>query len=159
MSVKRTPRPLRPDLVEAKGDGPEELAALAEVIEANTPRAKIERIAKVLPDKAKELRSRLKADGSADNALLDEIAIVEREACQADLFKAIVKEHNRRLNLPTAEDQYQRWRELADEIRQERPYLNSKAEIARLVERRLSNSHDPRDRQFKKPADTIRRKI
>lgn len=70
------------------------------------------------------------------------------------------KEQSRLANLKTAEAQYQRWREIAAEIRKERPYIKSKSEIARLVHRRLSNSHDPRDREFAKPeADTIRRKI
>jgi len=69
------------------------------------------------------------------------------------------KEKSRVANLRTGQEQYARWRELADEIRKEKPYLTKKTDIARLVHRRLSNSHDPRDHEFKQNIDTIRKKI
>ena len=159
MSVKRTPRPLLTDRVEFEGDGPEEMAALAEALQASTPRARIARVSKVLPERAKALNSRLGANGSADNQLLDDIAAAEQEAYQADLVKSLTKEHNRRARLPTAGERHARWREIADRIRKERPYITSKAEIARMVRRQLVNSHDERDHEFIKSADTIRRAI
>lgn len=159
MSVKRTPRPLLTDRVDVEGDGPEERAAFDEILHAVTPRARIMRIGRVLPDTAKRLASRLGEGSSADNALMDDIEVAEREAYQTDLVKTLAKEHNRRVNLPTAEDRHARWREIADRIRKDRPYITSKAEIARMVRRQLVNSHDKRDQDLARSADTIRRAI
>lgn len=160
MSVKRTPRPLLTDRVEFEGDGPEEMAAFDEILQAATPRARITRIGKVLPDTAKRLESRLSEDDSADSALMDDIEVAEHEAYQTDLVRALAKEHNRRVNLPTAEERHERWREVAAEIREEKPYLTKKTDIARLVRQRLTRSHDPRDREFAMlSVDTIRKQI
>ena len=159
MSVKRTPRPLQNDRVEIEGDGPDELAALAEVLQASTPRARIARVGKVLPERAKELESRLGANGSADNQLLDDIAAAEQEAYQADLVKSASREHNRRANLPTANDRHALWKVMADEIRTDRPALTSNIAIAGLIEKRLLDSDDPERRHAAASPDTISRII
>ena len=81
---------------------------------------------------------------------------LKKDAVALPLVK---KEKARLANLPTAEEQYARWREIAADIRAAKPYIKGKAEIARRVRRFLVNSHDPRDKQFVKSERTIRDQI
>ena len=156
MTVKRTPRPLQNDLVEVMGDHP---AELLEILQAATPRARIERIKKTVPKQAEALQARLGEDGSADNELLDDIATAEQAAYQADMLQALKHEHNRRVNLPTAETRHELWRRMAGEIRAERPEIKSKSEIARIIQKRLLESSDPDQRSAALTADAISRVI
>jgi len=87
------------------------------------------------------------------------IETAERFLANAIVEPIVVKENSRLANLPTAEKQYARWREIAEEIRKAKPYIKSKSEIARHVRRRLVNSHDERDQEFVKTIRAIRDKI
>ena len=69
------------------------------------------------------------------------------------------KEQTRIRNLPTAEEKHQRWKEIAAEIRQAKPYIKSTLGIARLVRHRLVNSHDDRDTKFTGSIERIRKVI
>jgi len=78
---------------------------------------------------------------------------------EAVALPLVRKEQNRRANLPTAEEQYARWNEIAAQIRRDKPHLKKKTDIARAVRAVLSRSHDPRDTEFIKSVRTIRGQI
>lgn len=158
MPVKRIPHPAgdRPDLVEWEGDGPEELDALAEVLNANTPKARIKKIAETMPERAAELFNRLSPDGSADNLLLADIATAETTAQDLSTLKPRQRERNRLKNLPTAKESHELWRSMASEIWEKNPSLK-KTDVARQIRRKLSWSHELRDHM--RGVETIRKRI
>lgn len=154
MSVKRTPQPLQNDQVEFQGD---ELEALGEILKSSTPRARLKRLEKTMPERARTLEARL-TDATASADLLDDISAAEAEALQTQAIKAIAKEHNRRVNLPTAEERHAIWREVAEQVRQETG-LKSKSAVAAAVYKRLLESDRKDYLKAVRSPDMISRKI
>lgn len=95
--------------------------------------------------------------------MLHAISVLEQRAARWREYlkdKPLFDREARRIqNLPRADGRHELWRKLADEIRESKPYLKTKTDIARAVRNRLTASLDDEERAAIASIDTIRKRI